>query len=29
MGIVCFVFVYAIIAGGALNAVLRLLHVTF
>jgi len=29
MGIICFVFVYAIIAGGVLNAVLRLLHVTF
>ena len=29
LGIVCFVFVYAIAFGGALNAFLRLLHVTF
>jgi len=28
-GIIVFVFVYAIAAGGVLNAVLRLLHVTF
>jgi len=29
LAIVCFVVVYAITAGGILNAVLRLLHVTF
>jgi ferrous iron transport protein B len=29
MGIIVFVFVYAIAAGGVLNAVLRILHVTF
>jgi ferrous iron transport protein B len=29
LGIVCFVVVYAIAAGGVLNAVLRFLHVTF
>lgn len=29
LGIVCFVVVYAITAGGVLNAALRLLHVTF
>ncbi|NPV03556.1 MAG: ferrous iron transport protein B [Syntrophaceae bacterium] len=28
-GIILFVFIYAIVAGGVLNSVLRLLHVTF